>query len=167
MNYKDYKTIKKGNYCTVGMFGTNIYAFEWYTGFASIPEYIQITKVEFDDFIGEYGYGERRILCSGYVGNTDIDISMVLSDQLIEKKKEDKSLWKAGVYSKEYYNGQGVVVIDFTPYKLTKRAYQDVPLDIGLLSGYKNIKMGYLWQLSYEEIKCAKHIQGTYCETIK
>ncbi|MBU3172485.1 hypothetical protein [Clostridium estertheticum] len=167
MNYKDYIMIKKGNYCSVGMFGINIYAFESITGFASMPEYIQITKDEFDNFTGNYEYGERKILCSGYKDNTYIDASIVLTDEEIEKKKKDKSLWKADVYSKEYYTGQGVVVFDYTPYKLTKRAYEDVPLDTLLLSGFKNIKMGYLWQLAYEEVKCDKHIRGTYCETIK
>ncbi|MBU3172472.1 hypothetical protein [Clostridium estertheticum] len=27
--------------------------------------------------------------------------------------------------------------------------------------------MGYLWHLAYDEVKCDKHIKGTYCETIK
>ena len=59
------------------------------------------------------------------------------------------------------------MVFDYIPYKLAKRAYKDVPLDTKLLSGFKNIKMGYLWKLVYEEVKCDKHIRGTYCETIK
>jgi len=44
MNYKDYKRIKLGNYCSAGMFGESIYAFERLTGFADVPTYIQITK---------------------------------------------------------------------------------------------------------------------------
>ena len=167
MNYKDYKRIKKGNYCSAGLFGDSIYAFERLAGFADTPEYIQITREEFDNFTGDYDYGERKLLCSGYIGTGDFNDSIVLSDEEIEQKKKDKSLWRAGVYSKEYYDGLGVVVFDYIPYKLTKRAYQDVPLDTSLLDGFKNIKMGYLWKLAYEEVKRNKHHKGTYCETIK
>jgi hypothetical protein len=170
MNYKDYKMIKTGNYCSVGMFGDNIYAFEYLTGICDAPVYIQITKAEFDNFDESKSpkdYGERKELCSAYRGHSDFDTSIVLTDDEIERKKIDKSLWRAGVYSKEYYDGQGVVVFDYTPYKLTKRAYEDVPLDTSLLSGFKNKKQGSLWQLAYEEIKCNKHQKGTYCETVR
>ncbi|MBP2653731.1 MAG: hypothetical protein H6Q73_1300 [Firmicutes bacterium] len=111
MNYKDYKMLKVGNYCSVGMFGDNIYAFEVLTGFADIPAYIQITKKEFDDFTGNCDFGERKTLCSGYKGNAEIDVSMILTDAEIEQKKKDKSLWRSGVYAKEYYDGQGVVFL--------------------------------------------------------
>ncbi|MBX4262359.1 hypothetical protein KTC96_06410 [Clostridium estertheticum] len=87
MNYKYYKIIKKGNYRSAGMFGINIYAFESITGFASMPEYIQITKDEFDNFTGNYEYGERKILCSGYKDNTYIDASMVLTDEILKRNR--------------------------------------------------------------------------------
>lgn len=167
MDYKDYRRIKAGNYCSVGVFGKNVFAFEQLTGFADIPAYIQISKHEFENFSSNDDFGERKELCSGYKGSGEIDMSMVLTDEEIEQKKKDKSLWKAGVYSKEVYDGQGVVVLDFVPYKLTKRAYEDIPLDTSLLSGFKTVKMGYLWQLVYEEVKQKKHPKGTYCETIK
>ena len=34
------------------MFGDNVYAFELLAGFTDIPEYIQITKEEFDNSTG-------------------------------------------------------------------------------------------------------------------
>jgi len=100
----------------------------------------KLQKEEFDNFIGDDDFGERKLLCSGYVGTADFDEIVVLSDEEIEQKKKDKSLWRAGVYSKEYYDGSGVVVFDYVPYKLTKRAYEDVPLDTSLLDGFKNKK---------------------------
>ena len=165
MNGKNFRRMKVGNYCSVGVFGENIFASEQLTGFADVPVYIQITKHEYENFSNNDEFGERKILCFGY--KEEIDMSTVLSDEEIEQKKKDKSLWRAGVYSKEAYDGQGVVVLDFIPYKLTRRAYEDIPVDTTLLSGFKTVKKGYLWQMVYEEVKEKKHPKGTYCETIK
>ena len=87
MNYKDYNRLKIGNSQSVGMFGNKIYAYEILTGFANIPEYYQITEEEFDTYEeweneipGDLGIlyeiVNRKALCSGYQGRTEIkDVS--------------------------------------------------------------------------------------------
>ena len=48
-NYTNYKSIKLGNYCSVGKIN-NRYAFKIITSANSIPEYYPISKEEFDTF---------------------------------------------------------------------------------------------------------------------
>lgn len=120
----------------------------------------------FDESKTPKDYGERKTMCSAYIGHSDFDASTVLTDDEIERNKKDKSLWRAGLYSDDYYNGQGIVVFDYIPYILTERAYKDVPLDTSLLSGFDKMKQGYLWKLAYEEIKGNKHQKVTYFETM-
>ncbi|WP_455717407.1 hypothetical protein [Anaerosporobacter sp.] len=69
MNYKDYKMSKKGQYESVGTFGDSIYAYEYLTGACCVPEYIQITKAEYDTFeqwknecIGDFGKNLKYII---------------------------------------------------------------------------------------------------------
>lgn len=81
-SYKEYKELKHGDYQSVGMFGDSIYAYEQLTGFASIPEYRQITKREFETFEewskeepSEHGIlfdiRERELLCSAHKDQTE------------------------------------------------------------------------------------------------
>lgn len=83
MNYKDYKLNKKGQYESVGIFGDSIFAYEYLTGACCVPEYIQITKEEYDtfeqwknesikDFGKKYEVHNRIALCSAYKGYTEI-----------------------------------------------------------------------------------------------
>lgn len=76
LNYRDYKIMKIGNYCSVGMIGKE-YAFEILTGIGNIPEYYPISKEEFNTFdkwrndidkiVKEIK--NRKLLCSGYKHN--------------------------------------------------------------------------------------------------
>lgn len=83
MNYQDYEMKKKGQFQSVGMFGTQIYAYEVLTGACCAPEYTQITKEEFDTFekwgeeaitdLGKkYEICNRPVLCSAYRDRTEI-----------------------------------------------------------------------------------------------
>jgi len=73
LNYKDYKRIKIGNYCSAGMFNKK-HAFEILTGICNIPEYYPISEEEFDTFdkwkndIDKIvkDIKNRNLLCSGY-----------------------------------------------------------------------------------------------------
>jgi hypothetical protein len=84
MNERDYQMTKQYGYQSVGMFGDEIYAYEILTGFASIPEYYQITKQEYDTFdqwkdqnTGEldimYEIHNRKPLCSAYKDKTELN----------------------------------------------------------------------------------------------
>lgn len=49
MNWKDYKALKQGDFCSVG-FHEGQYCFEILTGIFDLPEYYPIAKEEFDTF---------------------------------------------------------------------------------------------------------------------
>ncbi|MEG0366355.1 MAG: hypothetical protein RR585_05940 [Coprobacillus sp.] len=81
MNYKDYYRCKIGSSLSVGMFGNDLYAFEVLIGFCNVPEYHKISKKEFDSFDSWkddmdklYDIVGRPVLCSGYKGNTEIQL---------------------------------------------------------------------------------------------
>ncbi len=87
-HYKEYVRLKEGGYHSVGKFGEDIYAYEVLTGFTDTPEYHQISREEFDSFEvwGRndamdmnkfYEIAERPVLCSGYLGRANLDMSLL------------------------------------------------------------------------------------------
>jgi hypothetical protein len=87
MNYKDYKELKVGSFCSVGMFEDKIYAFRHIGGPFSHSEYYAISKEEYDLFpYNEYELSmfhfEKEIkLCSDYVGDTEFDENEIISKE--------------------------------------------------------------------------------------
>lgn len=79
MTVQDYRVLKFGSWCSAGMFGAQIYAFQLSGGPFGHNEYYQISAKEFEDFpenqydlaAGRSTLGRR--LCSDYRGEHTFD----------------------------------------------------------------------------------------------
>lgn len=79
---------EKGNRCSVGVFGQDIYAMKYFVAEAHNCyhcEYFKITKEEFENYpnnsqmlISKYYNGNTLFLCSDYMGNNHITYSFEL-----------------------------------------------------------------------------------------
>lgn len=95
MTYRDYKEMKTGNWCSVGMFGDNIYAFQHIGGSFNHSEYYKITKREFElfpdnqDKLVMFDFECCIKLCSDYVGDTEFDEIEILNQFAIENESNN------------------------------------------------------------------------------
>lgn len=76
---------------SVGKFGDSIFACEMLTGFASVPEYHQISAAEFEtfeqwsnadktDLKKLYEIINRPVICSGYRDRAELNMSLIEKD---------------------------------------------------------------------------------------